>query len=87
MPSKLYLRGINEAVWLEDSPGDIVFEIEGAQGNRTQDFLRLEMVPVAPGESSRPVFIKPQEVAAVAPLDEREIRAEYADLPDWLEQP
>ena len=75
-------------------PADALVEsIETARNQQMQqildgccEFLRLEQVPYRPDEPSRPVYVDPSAVAAVVPLDPRELEASYADLPDWLEQ-
>lgn len=86
MPSKLFLRGDSEEIWL-DHPADWIVEaVSLARIHAPGEFLRLEQVPYRPDEPSRPLYVDPAAVAAVVPLDPRELQASYADLPDWLEQ-
>lgn len=83
MPSKLFLRGDSEELWINE-PADMLVQmlVEARKGA----FVRLEQVPYRPDEPSRPAYVDSAAVMAVVPLDPRELEASYADLPDWLEQ-
>ena len=91
MPSKLYLRGDGDEIWI-DLSADLLVDLVGqARSWKSEDgtpiaFVRLEQVPYRPDEPCRPIYVDPAAVAAVAPLDPRELEASYADLPEWLEQ-
>lgn len=83
MPSKLYLAGDSDAIWLMLPPDEALSLIEQARANDTY-YLRLDMVPITQHDTPRPAYFNPAQVAALLPLDPREIQAEYDDPPDWL---
>ena len=83
MPSKLYLHGDSDAVWLADPADRVLDAVETALQQGTQ-FLRLDMPPFAHQDARRPAYFKPSAVSAVLPVHPDEWQYALDNPPDWL---
>lgn len=83
MPSKVYLRGDNDPMWLAAPADAVLTAVEAALQDGTP-FLRLDMTPILLGEASRPAYFDPRAVSAILPMDPREYEHVMEDPPDWL---
>lgn len=81
--SKLFLKGDVEEFWIQQ-PADTIVEAVSYARIDGPPFIRFDQVPYLPGEAAKPVYIDPQEVAAVLPLDDREYEYGLEERPDWL---
>lgn len=81
MPSKLYLRGDSDPLWLAAAADQVLAVVEGA---RDGGFVRLDMVPAMVGEQPRAAYFDPGAVAAIIPIDPRELADTYDNPPGWL---
>ena len=84
MPSRLFLRGDSDALWLAAAADEALSIIEHALEEHAP-FVRLDMLPEARDEPSRPAYFAPTAVSAVLPLDPRAYE-DYLDnsVPEWL---
>lgn len=80
MPSKLFLHGDDEPFYLVDAADEVVDRLERSEG-----WVRLDMLPHAENEPSLPCYIHAFAVSAVGPLDAREIAYAYEHPPEWLD--
>lgn len=83
MPSKLYLAGDSEALWLTAPADTALTAVEQGRADSTY-FIRLDMLSITRDDKPRPAYFDPTQVAAILPLDQRQLDAEYDDLPAWL---
>jgi hypothetical protein len=83
MPSKVFLRGDSDAIWLAAAADEVLSAVEQAEGDGVR-FLRLDMTPYARGEHPRPAYFDPGMVAAILPMDPREYEHLLDDPPEWL---
>ena len=83
MPSKLYLKGDGDPLWLNLSADQVLSAVEEARGST--EFLRLDMVPHTRDEQPMPAYFDADAVAAILPLDPREYGHALDDPPEWLQ--
>lgn len=79
MPSKLYLRGDSDPIWLALPADAVLSAIQDATG-----FVRLDMVPWTRDEHPKPAYFDAGAVSAVLPVDQREYEHALDDPPEWL---
>lgn len=84
MPSRLFLRGDSDGLWLLPAADEALTAVERALSEGTA-FVRLDMLPEARHEPSRPAYFAPSAVSAILPLDPRAYE-HYLDndVPEWL---
>jgi len=83
MPSKLYLRGDSDALWLTLAADAVLSIIEDARAAGTGRFVRLDMAPFVRGEAARPAYFDFDVVSAILPVDPREWEDMLEDPPEW----
>lgn len=85
MPSKIFLKGDSDPLYVNDPPDMVLMTLDGLNDAEGERFVRIEMAPYARDEPTRPAYIDPTQVAAVLPVDPREWEYIMDNLPEWIE--
>ncbi|PTL58732.1 hypothetical protein [Paraconexibacter algicola] len=80
MPSKVYIRADEDAIWCDD-PADVV--VKRVEQAGAEDFVQVTLISYGPADPHRTAYVRAGDVTAVLPIGRLEMEAVLEDPPDW----